>query len=188
MRQDLVAGTANVIRFPKERRPRPTLQLVEALRPDVRQIDMIAEAFGLDQPVATLKDDADRRTAEYIAAHVPVEPVEARNFALDALLIPVLVTAIDACRAVHRMNRKVMEAQTKVVEAESRGSFQAVFLQELAEEVTLRAAEATLVAHARAEEAMGVARAVRIARCGEVWTPYDLRADEDALFGFSQSA
>ena len=37
-------------------------------------------------------------------------------------------------------------------------------------------------AHARVEEAEGVARAVGLARRGESWTPRDFRAEQDALF------
>jgi hypothetical protein len=43
-------------------------------------------------------------------------------------------------------------------------------------------------AHARVEEAEGVARAVEMARRGETWTPRDIRAEEAALFGVVGSA
>jgi len=188
MRLELIAGTENVFCFPKRRRERPTVQLLGALRSDVREIDLIAEAFGLDQPGVALKDEADRCMADYIAANVPAAPVEARDLALDALRICALVTAIDACRAMEAMDRQVMDAQTKVAEAQNRGSYQAVYLQEVVEDARQRAAEATLLAHVRSEEAMGVARAVDIAMRGEVWTPYDPHAEAAALFGFSLSA
>jgi hypothetical protein len=49
--------------------------------------------------------------------------------------------------------------------------------------LAFRASELVIAAHRRVEEAEGVARAVGLARRGEVRTPRDLRADEEAVFG-----
>jgi hypothetical protein len=38
-------------------------------------------------------------------------------------------------------------------------------------------------AHAHVEQTEGVARAVGMARRGETWTPRDLQAEAEALFG-----
>jgi hypothetical protein len=38
-----------------------------------------------------------------------------------------------------------------------------------------------LTAHARAEEAEGIVRAIDLARSGQPWTPFDVRAETDWL-------
>ena len=53
------------------------------------------------------------------------------------------------------------------------------FLSVVAEE--LEAAELTMEAHLRAEEAEGVARAVSLARSSEPWSPRGPHADMEAL-------
>jgi hypothetical protein len=45
MRPDMLPGTPNVVRFPVERRARPTLDLMREIAPDVREVPAIAEVF-----------------------------------------------------------------------------------------------------------------------------------------------
>jgi hypothetical protein len=40
-----------------------------------------------------------------------------------------------------------------------------------------------IAAYIQVEETEGVARTVGLARCGKVWSPRDLRADEEVVFG-----
>ena len=63
MRIEMLPGLTNVIRFPVERRARPTLELLREIAPDPREVGNVAEAFGLDYPVSGLRDAADASTA-----------------------------------------------------------------------------------------------------------------------------
>ncbi len=90
MRIELVTGTTNVMRFPVERRARPTLDLLREIEPDVREVLQVAESFQLPLPGAELRDAIDEEVAEHILNHVRPEPGEARLAALDAILEPVV--------------------------------------------------------------------------------------------------
>ena len=117
-------------------------------------------------------------------------PVPARRLpgALDALLDPVVARAVDACRAAHDMALDAAEAQQMLHQAQTSGHCWAEPLQQRAEALTLKAATLLIEAHARVEEAEGVARAVGLARRGETWTPRDLQAEAEALFGLVRQA
>jgi hypothetical protein len=65
------------------------------------------------------------------------------------------------------------------------GIFPSEPLAERAAVLARRAAERSLIAHMRSEEAEGVARAVRFARGGEAWRPHDLRQEAEEVFGFA---
>jgi hypothetical protein len=60
MRIELLPGLTNVIRFPVERRARPTLDLLREIAPDPREVGNVAEAFGLDNPARRLKVRRER--------------------------------------------------------------------------------------------------------------------------------
>ncbi len=67
MHVELLPGTTNVIRFPAERRARPTLDLLRDVTPDVREVLLLVDAFRLETPPADLRDRTDAETAEHIA-------------------------------------------------------------------------------------------------------------------------
>ena len=66
MRIELLTGTTNVMRFPVERRARPTLDLLREIEPDVREVLQVAESFQLPLPGAELRDAVDEEVAEHI--------------------------------------------------------------------------------------------------------------------------
>jgi hypothetical protein len=186
MKSDRLPGMTNVVRFPVERRVRPTLDLLREIAPDVRELLSVADVFGLDVPVPDLRDRADAATAEYILIHL-AGPARTLG-ALDALLDPVVARAVAACQAAHDLAAAATDAQRLHLSAQTAGDARTGKLQERAEALTLKSAEALIEAHARVEEAEGVARAVGMARCGEAWTPRNLRAEEAVLFGVVRSA
>jgi hypothetical protein len=59
MRVELLPGMTNVVRFPVERRARPTLELLRGIAPDVREVLNLAEAFGMEMPVPDLRERVD---------------------------------------------------------------------------------------------------------------------------------
>jgi hypothetical protein len=71
MSVELLSGMTNVVRFPVERRARPTLELLRGMAPDVREVMNMAEAFGMERPPPDLRERADVATAEHIANQIP---------------------------------------------------------------------------------------------------------------------
>ena len=100
MRVELLPGMTNVVRFPLERRARPTLELLRAVTPDVREVLNVAEAFGMEMPVPDLRERVDAATAEHIANQIPAGGAE-REAMLGELLEPVLAGALASCREAH---------------------------------------------------------------------------------------
>jgi hypothetical protein len=184
MRVELLPGTTNVVRFPVERRARPTLELLREIAPDVRVVLSIAEVFGVETPVFDLRERVDAETAEYIANQLPRYGA-GREAMLRELLDPVVASAVVASRAARDAWDEVAAAENRLARARRAGDFRIEALQEQVETLARRAAELMLVAHARAEEAEGVARAVGLARRGETWRPRDVHAEAEELFGFS---
>jgi hypothetical protein len=183
MRIEILDGTANVVRFPVERRVRPTLDLLREIAPDVREVLLIADGFGLEPPVLDLRERVDAETAAYIVDQFGGSGVPAIG-ALAALLDTVVATAVEACRAAHDSAIEAEEARRALLTARADdGRCRIDPVKERAEALTVRAAELLISAYIRVEEAEGVARAVGLARCGEVWAPRDLRADEEVVFG-----
>ena len=182
MRTELLPGMTNVLRFPVELRARPTLQLLWEIAPDVREVLALADAFDLEMPVHNLRDLVDAETAGHIVNQIPdVDP--ARRAMLDGLLQPHLAAALTACRQA----LDVSEIMRVLTQAKTGGHAWLDPLQERAEALALRMAEAMVAAHTRAEEASGVARAVGLARCGETWTPRNANADMEALLAVRQA-
>jgi hypothetical protein len=172
MHIEMLPGTVNVVRFPVERRARPTLGLLREIAPDLREVLSIAEAFGLETPAPDLRDRVDAATAEHILNQFGGAGGPPAG-ALAAFLDPVVARAITVCRAAHDAAAEARQAPRNARPAG----------QERAETLTLRMVSLFIEALVAAEEAEGVARAVGLARRGEPWTPRDLRADEAALFG-----
>lgn len=181
MRIELTPGGGNVIRFPVEQRARPSLDLLRDIAPDVREVGLVAEAFGLDEPPFNARDEADRAMAEKIrmTSCWPENPEE-RKTALASLLQPLVERAVIACREAHKAALRSDDAAEAFVNAQTQGGY---WLQPLEDASTMRSTEAAMrliEAYVAAEEAHGAARA--IARRGETWRPFDLREEERQLF------
>ena len=68
MRWELLPGSSNVYRFPVELVAKPTADLLRSVAPDVREVSLVAEAFGLEEPPTEVRNGSDRAMAERIAA------------------------------------------------------------------------------------------------------------------------
>lgn len=187
MRIELLTGQGNVVRFPVERRARPTLELLRSIAPDGREVLQIAESFQLPLAGVELRSAADEEMAEYILNHVRPEPGTVRQSELDALLAPVISTAVDMCRKAHDAALVATHAQERVVRAQVEGASWIEPLVERADELITTAAQLLIEAHQRFEAAEGAARAVRIAKCGETWTLRSAEADMRWLLDMPQS-
>ena len=188
MATDILPGTSNVFRFPTEERARPTLELMRVLAPDVRSLDMLAEAYGLELPADGFRDRVDAEAAEHILNSVEPLPGPNRTTQLRGLLEPVVVAAVNAARASRRAWGAVGEGRRQLARGRRKGGFWFAALEERLRTQELQAAEATVEAHLRAEEAEGIARAVHLARRGVVWTPRSINADMDALLQSENAA
>jgi hypothetical protein len=175
VRIELLPGTTNVVRFPVELRAFPTLDLLREIAPDLREVLLIAEAFGLETPAPDLRDRVDAATAEYILNQFGGGGAPPAG-ALAALLDPVVAKAIAACRVAY-------DQAADAAEARAAGQVRIEQMTERTEALALRAAHLFVAAMVAVEEAEGVARAVGLMRRGEPWTPRNLRDDEAALFG-----
>jgi len=182
MASDRLAGTYNVIRFPIEERARPTLGLMRELAPDVRGIELTAEAFGLPLPPVDFRHRVDGEAAEYVMNHIDAGPGAARDAALRALLDPLVVGAVAASRAWRRAATAAADARRRVAQARTEGSYWMEALEQRLNELEREAADLLVDAYVRNEEAEGVARAVRLARSGQAWAPYDVQQEAEALF------
>ena len=188
MPTDVMSGASNVVRFPVEEVGRPTLELMRGLAPDLRTIDMVASAYGLELPEPEFRDRVDAEAAEHILNQIESEPGARRTQQLTAMLEPVVRAAVDAARASRRAWGAVGEGGRQLARAKSEGGFWLQALEERLDAQERQAAEATIEAHLRDEEAEGVARAVSLARSGQAWTPRSVTADMDALLAHEAGA
>jgi hypothetical protein len=182
MRIELTPGMTNVVRFPIERRVKPSMDLMREIAPDSREVSLVIEAFGFDDCIDGVRDEADRGMAEYIANNVRPEPGAKRRAELDELLRPLVERAVSACREAHEAALAGVKAQELVVKAQSEGGYWMLPLKEQATARCNHAARLLVSAHLACQEAEGAGRAIRIAKHGEIWRPFDLRAEEEALF------
>jgi hypothetical protein len=120
--------------------------------------------------------------AEHILNNVVPEPGPRRRVALDSLLHPVIVQAVEACRLAQRAGESARDANQRLLKAEIEGGYWVEPLRDSATAKTNEAARRLIEAYIASEEAEGAARAVRIAKSGENWSPFDLRAEEQAVF------
>ena len=175
----------NVVRFPVEKRARPTIDLLRSVAPDSREVDLMAEAAGLAPPDYDLRHRIDQATNERIALmQLPSKPAE-RRAALAKLLDQAVDIAIRACGQAKDDMDAAYHAQELFLQATEQGDNNAAALQARADRMLDHANKQRLVAHALCEEAEGISRAVSIALRGEKWQPFDLRAEAAELFGLA---
>jgi hypothetical protein len=178
----MTAVSPRIIRFPVERRAEPSLALVMQIAPDSREIDMIVEACGIELPPEDVMAAADLGMAERIAAEVPPEPGVRREAALADLLDTVIRAAIDKCAAAAAARRNAEASIAKTDAAAREGGYWMEELIRISSARALAAAELVLEAHLACQQALGAARAIRLARYNEDWVPFDLDAEAEALF------
>ncbi len=98
IRWELMPGTRNVVRFPVELVAKPTSDLLRSVAPDVREVSLVAESFGLDEPPMEVRSASDRAMAERIAATTCwPEDAKAKRAALEAMPKPLVERALLSC-------------------------------------------------------------------------------------------
>ncbi len=176
----VVASATNVVRLPLAERTESRLDRLYEIAPDVREVDVLADQYGLEMPSSDLRHRVDAETAEYILNQVDPKPGPSRTAALRALLRPLLGTAVAACREARDAAAVAAEAHGGLARAKMEGGSWMAPAADRAEALSRHAAELLLAAHARSEEAQGAARAVSLARSGRPWVPFDLGIEAPA--------
>ncbi|MGH2871399.1 MAG: hypothetical protein ACRDL5_02945, partial [Solirubrobacteraceae bacterium] len=116
MHIELLPGTANVVRFPVERRAKATMELLWEIQPDLDVVHLNADAFGLEVPEMTeLEEQTDLATAEWIANQLPPRGPE-RTVMLRELDQVALEEAVKACLRSSDAWAEVREAEWLVKE------------------------------------------------------------------------
>jgi hypothetical protein len=181
MRYETLTLGGNVIRFPVELRAKPSIDLLLDVAPDWREVELIAEAFGLDAPDPEGRAKADRAMAERIAAmDLPVDQQE-RRAALKAILTPFVDRAVAACAEARQASLRSDADNEKFAKAQMEGGYWLAPLKAAADYWAVEAARLQIVAHEAAQAAHGAARAIEFAKRGETWRPSSVNEDVDAL-------
>ncbi len=183
MRWELLPGASNVYRFPVELVAKPTADLLRSVAPDEREVSLVAEAFGLEEPPMEVRNASDRAMAERIAA-TTCWPVDAgtKRAALEAMLKPLVERAVRMCREAREAGLRSDEAAEKFVSAELEGAYWLRPLKDASDYWAMESARRLIEAYAAAEEALGAERAIGFAMRGEAWRPFDLQEEAEALF------
>ena len=182
MSNDFNFGGGNIFRFPVELVARPTTDLLRSLAPDSRQVSLVAEAFGLDEPSIELRQEADSAMAERIALTTCwPEEKNAKRSALEKMLKPLVERAVRLCREAREAGKRSDEAAGKFVTAQLAGGYWLQPLEETSDARALAWASSLIEAHAASQEALGAERAVSMAIRGEAWRPFDVREDADIV-------
>ena len=182
MRIELMPGLDNVIRFPAERRVRPTLELLYEIAPDVREVLCVAESFGIAPLECDPCGQADREMAQRLIFEVPDAPEGARQSALAAMRERVVVLAVGACWDAHDAGRAADEARQRLGSSPADGGrfVDVDHCQAQADRLAAEAAEALVRAHVLTERARGGSHAIDLACRGEPWRARS--ADDDMLW------
>ncbi|MBG0808073.1 hypothetical protein IY145_01405 [Methylosinus sp. H3A] len=181
MRIELTPGMTNVVRFPIERRAKPSMELVRDIAPDSREVSLVIESFGFDDDIDGIRDAADQDMADDIAQKGARLSSTQRQAELDRLLQPIVERAVSLCRDAHDASLAAVKAQRQVVEAQSEGGYWLTPLSEQASARTFYAARLLVDAHVACQRAAGASRAIEIAKRGETWARFDLHAEAHAL-------
>src|SRR5208282_4942240 len=162
---------SNIIRFPVELRAKPSIDLLLDVAPDLREVALVAAAFGLEEPDPDGLDKADHAMAERIAQTIwPADPVE-RRAALNAMLKPLVDRAVAACAEARQAALRSDEAGEKLASAQIEGGYWLAPLEDAADHWAVESARLQMVAHAAAQAAHGAGRAIECAKRGEPWRP-----------------
>ena len=170
MTAQLDASITNVVRFPVEKRVQPTLNSLRELVPEREIISKILQKYGLALPTVCFRQYADVETAEYIQRNIEVRQGTIRDQMLSGLLDP---TVFEAVAAIHEWQHLVRSAEASQrhlseLKADEGRGFGALAQQH--EVLERQAANLLLKAYVLCEKAEGVARAVNLAREGQIWT------------------
>src|ERR1700683_62189 len=160
MRYETLTLGGNVIRFPVELRAKPSIDLLIDVAPDLREVELIAAAFGFEAPDPEGRRRADRAMAERIAAmDLPIDRQE-RRAALNAILKPLVDRAVAACAQARQASLRSEADNEKFAKGQMEGGYWLAPLREAADYWAVEAARLQIVAHEAAQIGYRVGRAI----------------------------
>ncbi len=176
---EIALDPSNVVRFPIERRA--TLEILRHIAPDARAVSLLADTYEIVLPI-DLEARTDEAAAEFILNQAPASGPEQADM-LREMMASVLAVAFEAVRAADLLANTagIARAQLAAAAAAAGIGYMLQDIERHAADLSLEAAKALVLAHGRALEAYGVARAVDFAHRGEPWTPRQVNADMDWL-------
>lgn len=160
-------SSTTVIRFPVERRARPTLALLRELAPNQQEVLAVVAAFGLPDPPMDVRARADADTAREIVGGGA--PWPGSLDVVDQLVDAAVARAIVLCWSARDASNAVADARSQLSHAETTGVGWLAQRRSRVDTLRTRAASHVIEAHVAAEQAEGVARAAGFARRGEPW-------------------
>lgn len=180
MKLDLMRDAPNVVRFPLERRGRPTLETLRLLSRAGDDAVQLADLYGL----AVEWNARDRVGAEAHAAAQDLDGQAAREALLEEALPPLVAEGVAACLVALDASEQAEAARGRVAGVPKR-SWLHEEMRERADALTGAAVAASVDAYHAVEEVEGVVRALALVRAGEAWSPRDWEAEAqefDRLF------
>lgn len=182
MKLDVMRGAPNVVRFPLERRGRPTLETLRALAHAGHEALLAGDLFGF-KVEADLRDQVCRDVLEEAHAVAP-DDGEARILLLGRMLQPLLAQGVAACLAALE-EAELAEAARHRLDGVGKRTWLAEELRERRDRAATVAMARCVDAYRAVETAEGVARAIDLERADAEWTPRDWEAEAaefDRLF------
>jgi hypothetical protein len=171
----------NLVRFPVEKRARPSFEMMSELAPDCRTIDAIVEALDVQDFDPDVGDEADFEMADRLATMMVPRGDPARADFFAALREESLAPAIAACIEAKRLAEDTHRACRRAIDALVDDPLNAFALGRRANHFANASAEAALEAHRLCEIARGRCRALSVAERGEQWLPYSAHVESDWL-------
>ena len=165
----------NLVRFPVEKRARPSYEMMCDLAPDVRMIPYVVEALEVEDVDPDLRDAADRNMAQYLESIVAPESGAARRQFFTALHEQALAPAIAAGIEAKQLADDSYRASRVAIDAQQKEELNSYALGRRANHHLNASARAALEAHRLCEIARGKCRALTLAEMHEPWAPYDAR-------------
>ena len=163
----------NLLRFPVEKRARPSYEMMCDLAPDSRMIPAIAEALEVEDIDPDLRHAADRDMARTLAMMNMPESGAARRQFFAALREQALAPAIAASIEAKRLADDAYRASRTAINAQQEDPLNSYALGRRANHHLNASARAAMDAHRLCEIAAGKCRALTLTEMGELWVPFD---------------
>jgi hypothetical protein len=160
MRLELTVGDCHLVRFPVERRQKPSLQLLHDIAPREDHVTYVIESFCLKVSIANIRNEAMQGMTSHIATHNWPDAREEMDAELADILEGFVTRAIEACIEADKANHIATTALTFSIDADAKGDIMASVLRAQADTLTTKAARRLVKAHMRIEEANGIADAI----------------------------
>lgn len=167
----------NLVRFPVEKRARPSFEMMCELAPDCRTIHAIVEALEIEDFDPDVGDEADFEMADRLATMMVPRGDPARSDFFGALREQAVAPAIAACIEAGRLADDAHRACRRAIDAQRHDPLNAFALGRRANHYANASANAALEAHRLCEIARGRCRALSVAERGEQWLPYSAREE-----------